>query len=58
MKTRNCDDCAHHKWPGDSCEKGHMPRFYKPRSPVDTSFGFKRKCGDFKGKEKDDQCNN
>ena len=31
------------------CDKGHKPRFYKPKYEygLDDSFGYKRKCADF-----------
>ncbi len=58
MKARQCEECAHHtlKWyryrGGEQfdvlkCGKGHKPRFYLPRSPLDFNFGWKKVCGDF-----------
>ena len=50
MKTRNCEDCDHHNLETHDlvCEAGHKPRFYKPKSPTDFDWGWKRKCEDFK----------
>lgn len=58
MKASQCDECGHSttKWycyrggePFDvlTCGKGHKPRFYLPRSPLDFNFGWKKVCGDF-----------
>ena len=52
------DECAHHtlkfySYRGSEpfdvlrCGKGHKPRFYLPRSPLDFNFGWKKVCGDF-----------
>jgi hypothetical protein len=32
-----------------TCDKGHNPRFYKPKYEfgLDNDFGYKRKCEDF-----------
>ncbi len=51
MKANHCDECKHalfcpNTWALD-CQKGHKPRFYAPRSPVDTNYGYKRVCLDF-----------
>lgn len=53
MKTRHCDECKH-PIPGlivMQCAKGHKPRFYKPNTYVDNTWGYKRKCADFEPKE-------
>ena len=34
-----------------ACYCGHRPRFYKPRSPVDRDWGWKRVCDDFEERE-------
>jgi hypothetical protein len=51
IKTQHCEDCWHGKWDVPTsdlvCEKGHKPRFYRMKSPLDQTFGFKRKCEDF-----------
>ena len=53
-KTRHCDECQHFDaalldagegWP---CGEGHKPRFYQPTSEGDLSWGWKRRCEDFK----------
>jgi hypothetical protein len=47
----DCKFC--NAWPGDSviCEKGHKPKFYKPKRwdkyGVHSDWGWKRRCGDF-----------
>lgn len=62
MKAKCCDECVKyipaHKsgidtWlSGDEvCSNGHRPRFYSPRSPLDLSWGYKRRCDDFTPKE-------
>lgn len=49
--ARHCDECQH--WhglvgiPGERCDKGHVPRFYQPRGPMDQDWGWKRRCEDF-----------
>lgn len=55
--TRNCDECVH--WHATTindeliskvqieCDKAHEPRYFKPRRPLDTNYGWKRKCADF-----------
>jgi hypothetical protein len=64
VKTQQCDDCAygetHESHPygfyigGEQptttfeCHKGHKPRFYLPRDMMDTTWGWKRKCADYK----------
>ena len=50
-KLRHCDECRF--WHYDEaykqveCEKAHAIRFYKPRGPLDTNYGWKRKCAEF-----------
>ena len=55
MKTRDCSECRHFEvirfGLSDTCDEGHKPRFYKPRSPIDEDWGYKRKCEDFEGKD-------
>ena len=50
--TRQCDECLHFTYPDwPHCDKGHKPRFFSPSIAVDTkSWGYKRKCDDFKEK--------
>ncbi len=31
-----------------TCMKGHKPRFYTPRSPIDQDYGWKRVCDDYR----------
>jgi hypothetical protein len=56
-KTRNCDECRHwhaheikNGWLAKvqvECDKAHTLRYFKPRGPMDTAYGWKRKCADF-----------
>ena len=52
-KTRWCDGCVWWVWiygfvnKRGMCLKGHRPRFYMPRGPMDMEWGFKRRCADF-----------
>ncbi len=57
-KASHCDQCSHAtlKWyvyrggePFDVliCDYHHKPRHYMPRNAIDTSYGWKRACGDF-----------
>jgi hypothetical protein len=60
MKTQHCDQCIHFlfeeqvqqgsRWITHVglCLLGHKPKFYKPKSTLDTGYGYKRKCSDFK----------
>ena len=52
--TKNCDECAHFNpdvlYDECPCDKEHRARFYKPRGPLDTDYGWKRKCSDFREK--------
>lgn len=52
--TKNCDECAHFNpdvlYDECPCDKEHRARFYKPRGPLDTDYGWKRKCADFREK--------
>lgn len=48
----HCDDCAHwdresDTYTADDCKMGHRPRFFVPRGPLDSEYGFKRRCDDF-----------
>lgn len=59
--TRHCEECWH--FDGTKavedlppCEKGHKTRFYRPKDdvdPHDSSWGWKRKCEDFKEQRND-----
>ena len=62
-KAQVCDYCQHFDFgeciddplPGvvaawirkPGCIKGHKVRFYMPRSPMDSDYGWKRRCDDF-----------
>jgi hypothetical protein len=52
MKAKQCDEC--NLWERLPCEfrcnAGHKPRFYLPKSPIDSDFGWKRVCADFSKK--------
>lgn len=53
MSTKNCDDCRFFvanrpRGSTEVCSRGHSPRFYTPKSPVDTDWGYRRDCDDFK----------
>ena len=57
VKTKNCDFCKHwYYWIGADeyqCLKLHKPRFYRPKDdvdPHDSSWGWKRRCEDFRPK--------
>jgi hypothetical protein len=54
MKTSHCDECAYldsqRRYDEVPCDKGHKPKFYKPRGALDTDYGWKRKCADFRDK--------
>lgn len=56
VKTQLCQQCKnftdYYQWldTGKHCVIGHKPRFYKGVSPYD--WNWKRKCEDFKSKEK------
>ena len=57
IPTRHCDECNHMHYSNDEptqykCQKGHHPRWFKQTSPIDTSYGFKRRCEDFDGEFK------
>ena len=58
-KAQACDFCQHFDF-GEtsesepfawilkpSCAKGHTPRFFSPRDPMDQDWGWKRRCDDF-----------
>lgn len=57
MKSSDCEECKHSqlvtRWHGVKqlddlqCNKGHKPRFYHPKSPIDTNWGYRRICEDF-----------
>ena len=52
IKTRHCDECecfTRYETPGAVCKLGHRPMFRKPTDdPHNTSWGWKRRCEDFK----------
>ena len=56
-KTKQCDECEHCQELNfrrtTPCSLGHRPRFYQPTSEGDMSWGWKRKCEDFKEKRND-----
>ena len=49
MKTRHCEECKffHTDRFDTKCLKLHTLRFYKPKHPRDSDWGWKRKCEDF-----------
>lgn len=50
MKTQQCSDCQHWEIIDCNCLKGHKPRLYYPRNPLDRNWGYKRRCRDFASK--------
>ena len=55
-KAKKCDECEH--WDETlaayllpPCGIGHKPRFYQQRTGYGPSWGWKRKCDDFKEKQ-------
>lgn len=50
-KAHDCSDCRHWRPLVSECRKGHKPRFYLPRTPLDRAWGHKRRCGEFEGVE-------
>ena len=57
-KAQYCQDCKHFRIVGRDddytyhCLFGHHPRFYRPISPVDNDFGWKRRCDEFEPRDK------
>ena len=55
-KTRHCEECWHMDRRIEAldanavCKLKHKPRFYQPTSEGDMSWGWKRRCEDFKEK--------
>ena len=47
LTTKDCFACTNFVPTEELCIKGHKPRFYMPKHPLDFNFGFKRKCLDF-----------
>lgn len=55
QSAKNCDECEsrkyeyHGKKRGEVfvCKKGHKPRFYMPKSALDSDFGYRRICTDY-----------
>lgn len=52
MPASHCEECEHCVLQLLTemkmvCEAGHKPRFYLPRKPDDTEYGWKRVCDDF-----------
>lgn len=51
MKARFCAECKHFNVDllGDAyCIKKYTLRFYPPKSPIDTNWGYKRRCWSYK----------
>ena len=56
VDEQHCDTC---RWwqgsvvymPEHECSRGHRPNFYLPKSPDDTTYGYKRRCEDWREKE-------
>lgn len=50
MKANYCDECKHFAASKmlAVCLRGHRPRFYVPKNTGDTTYGYKRKCGDYR----------
>lgn len=61
--VRYCDQCAWGRWESAGmitnpepywlgyklvCDKGHKPRYYQPKSPVDDNWGYKLRCYDYR----------
>ena len=48
-KAKQCIECTHFelRWKEAECFMGHKPRFYQPRDPLHTDWGWKRRCDDF-----------
>jgi len=48
-KTHDCQECVHRNYKGLNivCQFGHKPRFFMPKHPLDTGWGWKRRCVDF-----------
>jgi hypothetical protein len=58
-KAQACDFCQHFDFGATSesepfawirkpsCAKGHKPRFFQPRGPMDQDWGWKRRCDEF-----------
>lgn len=54
--VRNCEECRHLEWTNDRalktghtringiCTLGVKIRFFGPRSPLDETFGYRRRC--------------
>ena len=56
MKTQYCDECEEFGIDLDEirCHAGFRPRFYKPTSAIDNTYGYKRKCKRFRQVHPDD----
>lgn len=51
IKTKQCDECIFSQYNSFgilSCKKEHKPKFYLPKNELDTNWGWKRKCEDYK----------
>lgn len=50
-KTQQCADCAHFEYntlgAEALCAEGHKLRFFLPKGPTDSNYGWKRRCADF-----------
>jgi len=55
----HCDECLHWRKTGQPwspsggyvCQRNHAPRWFNPKSSIDTDYGWKRKCRDFEALE-------
>ena len=57
----DCSECKYRSYQGDNlhCIKGHKPRFFMPKSPLDRNYGWKRVgCVDYAERISDgaDEC--
>ena len=56
MKANLCTECVYFdtqiRYDEVPCDKGHKPKFFKPKGFSDMRCGWKRKCSDFLKKEK------
>jgi len=61
-----CDECKHYdpkevESKGIVCKKGHKPRFYLPKTTMQSMtgvYGYRRRCEDFKQEMSCPPCNN
>ena len=55
-KAKQCDECIFWRYwlvadDRDRCVKQHKPRFYQQQVGYSPSWGWKRRCDDFKPRE-------